>query len=235
MTHNRSIKNDITLVTIISIVSYGMVYFFQSGVARYFGYPTDFINIDLTMLIKTIFAFFGVLVFSLSLLDIHFSMVRLKIVHNLFIFFMFFWIFSLLVVGSFSPLASFYSGYMALPSYLALASISLVSSLAFLANLSKTNFSDFNYKSFMIAIVLIISTPYSFGWLSAYKTKDIFVSDDLYLLNSYGTFLVLGKCSDGKSSFILTEGSQNLKFIKSDNADFNKLKKCFELASKIQA
>jgi hypothetical protein len=232
MTTNRSIKNDLTLVTVISIVSYGVVYFFQSGIAQYFGYPVDFINVDLTMLIKTIFAFFIALVFSASLLDIHFFIDRLNIKQNIIICTAFFYVFSLYIMSSFNPLASFFYGYMAVPVHLVLSSITLVMSLVFIAKLSKSNFSEFSFKSFLIAIFLIMLTPYSFGWLSAYKTKSIFTSDSLYLLNSYGSFLVLGECDNGKSSFILTEGNQNLKFSISDSDSVAKFKKCLELTSK---
>ncbi|EPC8046412.1 hypothetical protein ACR3GP_002803 [Yersinia enterocolitica] len=234
MTTNRSIKNDLTLVTVISIVSYGVVYFFQSGIAQYFGYPVDFINVDLTMLIKTIFAFFIALAFSATLLDIHFSIARLSIKQNIVICIAFFFIFSLYIMGSFNPLASFFYGYIAVPAHLVLSSTTLVMSLVFIAKLSKNNFSEFSFKSFLIAIFLIMLTPYSFGWLSAYKTKNIFISDNLYLLNSYGSFLVLGECNNGKPSFILTEGNRDLKFSISDSDSVAIFKKCLELASKKQ-
>ncbi|MDN0093878.1 hypothetical protein [Yersinia rohdei] len=232
MTTNRSIKNDLTLVTVISIVSYGVVYFFQSGIAQYFGYPVDFINVDLTMLIKTIFAFFIALTFLANLLDIHFAFTHLSIRQNIITCIVFFFLFSLYFMGSFNPLASFFYGYIAVPVHLMLSSITLVMSLVFIAKLSKNNFSEFSFKSFLIAIFLIMLTPYSLGWLSAYKTKNIFSSDNLYLLNSYGSFLVLGECDNGKSSFILTEGNQGLKFSISDSDSVTKFKKCLEVASK---
>lgn len=58
--------------------------------------------------------------------------------------------------------------------------------------------------------------------------NDIFVSNDSFLLNSHGGFLVLGKCHNGELSFILTEGDKNLEFKKANAAESLKFKLCFK-------
>ncbi|HEN3370387.1 TPA: hypothetical protein ACSJ9T_001665 [Yersinia enterocolitica] len=228
MENKSSVKNDITFLTIISIGLYGAVYFFQIGVSEYFGYPKSFINIDLTMIIKSSFSFLAVGIVLYGWIGVHSTNKSVSTFYNVFIYLGIFYIISTYATDDLNPLSLISKENKKIIVFIIAATSTLFYALIKSSVVLNENAYSFSHTLLLFVIALMVAAPYSLGWIYSYKVNDIFVSNDSFLLNSYGGFLVLGKCHNGELSFILTEGDKNLEFKKANAAESLKFKLCFK-------
>jgi len=251
------LKNEIPIVTLITALCYGIAYLFQWGYSSYFGYPIEFIYIDINTMLKTLFWLLGFGVVAATLLTGQYMALKngrrlVAFAVGLLILILAY----LIVFGFENPLKLLdsdstitlgeISNIAYLPINLAITVNSYLQTRRYLTEAEEQGGGDNEYILSMrrrelwarsILLVLTVSTSavffYSAGKIAAYKSIRIYESDAnprVFLLNVYNNKFVTGRCSKNEVAFNYSEDSTKYTYIRvSDAKRIQEIKKCFEM------
>ncbi|HGE8301587.1 TPA: hypothetical protein ACGD5C_001917 [Serratia marcescens] len=225
------LKNKVPFVTISTVVIYFVALSFQYGNSIFFGYPTEFIEIGLDTLLKTVawvvfFSFLvgGVLYFYYRTFNLErllaFPVAVLAIFSLLY----------LSILGTTWPWELQGRASMFLP--LGIAYLSVYPVIFFSEGIMSGYFQSKTIGVGMLAFLVVFMLSFSAisGSLVAYKMDSLFVVKDkpgVYLIAGYGGRLVLGECTLDSVVFNRTDG-ENIQFVKVNSVlEKEKLRSCF--------
>ncbi|MEX3170546.1 MULTISPECIES: hypothetical protein [Serratia] len=250
------LKNEIPIVTLITALCYGIAYLFQWGYSSYFGYPTEFIYIDINTMLKTLFWLLGFGVIAATLLTGQYIALkngrRLVALAVGFLILIFAY---LIVFGFENPLKLLdsdstitlgeISNIAYLPINLAITVNAYLQTRMYLVEAEEQGGDNEHILSMRkrelwsrsILLVLTVFTSaiffYSAGKIAAYKSTRIYESDtnpSAFLLNVYNNKFVTGRCSKNGVSFNYSEDSTKYTYVRvSDAKRIQEIKKCFEM------
>ncbi|EPH7219883.1 hypothetical protein ACS3L2_002624 [Serratia marcescens] len=228
---SKIINREVSVVTVLTASLYGLVYVFQRGYAEFFGYPNEFIFVDLNMALSTGFIFLllvsSVIFFANSLFFMSEFGFGKSVVVMVFIY-----IFVMAIKYGFK--SAFYNssdgaalargGAIGFSFFLVLVFYSF-KKMALASELSD------KYSKGTVFLMSIFMLAYSSGWLAAGFNNDIHQnSSGYYLISSYGDSHIIGKCLMNKSEFMKVN-SLDSSYYKSELAGLNSTKRCFRKAS----
>lgn len=215
----------------ITALGYMIAYFFQVGIAAYYGYPEDFIFFDLSTLLKSIAIIYCILIIFIapaSLLSIlnHKKWLYLIIGPLLGV------ILYYCSFGMQNPF-TFFNEKTAISLIIASQTVTLPIMCAMLYfNSSRKHLSSISNLSIIAFLALtLVAAPALIGQVLSYK-KDTFYQlkdkENFILLSSSGGKMVFGKCTKGEKEFLLTDTSPNLSLqIITSQETHDKIKNCF--------
>ncbi|HBK4768455.1 TPA: hypothetical protein LLS86_004934 [Serratia liquefaciens] len=250
------LKNEIPIVTLITALCYGISYLFQWGYSSYFGYPIEFIYIDINTMLKTLFWLLGFGVVAAILLTGQYMALKngrrlvALVVGFLILIFAY-----LIVFGFENPLKLLdsdstitlgeISNIAYLPINLAITVNSYLQTRRYLTEAEEQGV-DNEYilsmrrrelwsRSILLILTVFTSAIFFFsaGKIAAYKSIRIYESDanpSVVLLNIYNNKFVTGRCSKNGVAFNYSEDSTKYTYIRiSDAKRIQEIKKCFEM------
>lgn len=238
------LKNDLTVIPVATLLAYGSSYFYQLGVADYYGYPRIFITNDLNSFFN---GMLGLVIF-LSLGALIMSLLAWANSKNLG-----FWPGLTIVIGSFAITYIYFIGFNkpsdVFPNGRSISSLTcmaviflpinyynMVSSIIYRnqTKILKEHLKDntglyakkpfFNYLSkleisFLLItfVVMIAAISYSSGKLVNYSSEELYIlrdSKSSILLNSFSDRIIIGECSNNQPTYLIKKSDENLTLIK---------------------
>ncbi|WP_139356384.1 hypothetical protein [Izhakiella australiensis] len=194
-------KKEIPLVTIALIFSYALAYTFQKGMASFYGFPSDFIAIDINVLVTSFFSVALIAVAFLGLLPLD--------IYNLeMTFFRWVVIFVFICLLSFVPFIfsaseSYAKIHLERRLYLSIIVFSL--SLVFLISVTYYWIKGARIVTSRRIIVVTfsaVSLSMTLGWISAYWNSTIYyVGENTYVITSFSGKYVFASCKKDKAVY----------------------------------
>ncbi|HEJ9539991.1 TPA: hypothetical protein SMN08_000707 [Proteus mirabilis] len=220
------IKSEVPLITLATAMSYFLIYFYHYGYADFWGYPKEFISIDVSSILSVsiglfsalLIAFFNLRFFSENpkptLLDaVVYSLITLVAVCFLFGYYLF------------KTNDYFYNGKIL---YLCITFI-VITPFAFYGSFkqyfSKERNNIFVYISCLFCLMFFFS--YSVGWLFAFSKPDIYSYGGGTLISRYGDYYVIGYCGKEKANYELVSINNTIKLNPMLQKSREQLKICF--------
>lgn len=224
----RFLNKEISIVTIITSVSYFTAYLFQLGQANYFSFPSEFIVTDLTVVIKTVgFILFLLLCFG-HMLEVFFKIKKANIIQFAITTIMASFFINAYLFGMKSSFNVFKGAFgieqVVVFSFVLFFGVfvSKVKKLKQVGLLS-AELSDFAILSGSMA-----GAVYLAGVINAFSMNYLYISDDGYvMLGSYGDNMVLGKCTPEQRFFKKVNVDDKFIFHKLGKSETVTVKACF--------
>ncbi|MGP2760803.1 hypothetical protein ACTVPB_03070 [Serratia marcescens] len=225
------INKEVSVVTILTISLYGFSYVFQRAYSNFWGYPTEFISVDLNMMLKTTIAIFVIVFMIFSLVTYLYNSPGFGLPFGflwggvIYVFFM--W-------GNAGFESIFFNsndmaGMLRFP--VLGFSFSIVFMLYILAKIKKTEDKKEKIDKGIVFLGALYIFAYSTAWLYASLNDELYYNEsNYYLVSSYGDFYILGKCINNKAEFLKVSSTTGY-YKKSDRGDVLMIKKCFRDAS----
>ncbi|MEI9650761.1 hypothetical protein V5037_02250 [Enterobacter ludwigii] len=234
------LKNDLTVIPVATLLAYGSSYFYQLGVADYYGYPSILIINDLNSFFNGIlglgiFLSLGALIMSLLAWV---NNKNLGFWPGLTIVIISFAITYLYFIGFNKPSDVFHNGrsisiltcmtiiFFPINYYNLLSSMIYRNKTKDIKNHMKNNAGPYIKKPFfsylsklelsflLVAFAgMIASISYSSGKLINYLSVELYIlkdSNDAILLNSFSDRIIIGECSNNKPNYLIKKSDGNL-------------------------
>lgn len=238
------LKNDLTVIPVATLLAYGSSYFYQLGVADYYGYPSILITNDLNSFFNGIlglglFLSLGALIMS-SLAWANNK--NLGFWPGLTIVIISFAITYLYFIGFNKPSDVFHNGrsisiltcmaiiFFPINYYNVLSSIIYRNKTKDINNHIKNNAGPYIHKPFfsylsklefsfllVIFVGMIAAISYSSGKLINYLSVELYVLKDSnrsILLNSFSDRIILGECRNNKPIYLIKKSDENISLNK---------------------
>ena len=220
------IKSEVPLITLVTAMSYFLIYFYHYGYADFWGYPKEFISIDLSSILSVgvglfsalLIAFFNLRFFSENpkpnlVIGGAYSLTVLIVVYFSFENYLF-------KINDY-----FYNSKILYLSVMIIIITPFAFYGAFKQFFSKERNNIFVYVSFLFG--LIFSFSYSVGWVFAASKSDIYSLGSGTLLSRYGDYYVVGYCNKESAKYELVSISNPLKFEPVFKESKEQLRICF--------
>lgn len=216
---SMELSKELSLVTVGTALIYTATYFIQVGVAIFYGYPLEFISIDMQSVLKTLAIF--MFVFSTFF---HFASVPDSGVsgffckRNIVTFFVLSFILLISLAFRHGNLTSFRRDYIGITIVCATVFFFLL-----LISVSKSSLVLLNDSAIGLlkAVSVIVTFASIFAGLSGYVIACLQLNvyetsyNDYYFVNSFGSDMVLVKCDGIDKKFIKAEFEKDIIFKKS--------------------
>lgn len=220
------IKSEVPLITLVTAMSYFLIYFYHYGYADFWGYPKEFISIDISSILSVSIGLFSALL--LAFFNLRFFSVGSKptffegLVFSIMIFAMIFFIFGRYF---FKVNYYFYSKNILYLCILFIIITPFVFYGSFKQFYSKSRNNIFLYIFCLFG--LMFATTYSIGWVFAFSKSDIYKYDNGVLISRYGDYYVIGYCNKEKANYKLVPIINNLQLDPMLQKSKEQLKICF--------
>lgn len=231
--HVGFLKKEISVVTIATVVIYFVAYAFQVGYARFYGYPLEFIGNDIVVILKTA-GFLGVFLLSLYIFIENLILVKkppfiFLVLCALFITLML----SIFFTGYKSTFGIFRGRWDEKHVVLLAFSASLIFSITQCKSVIASATSTLKLRNVVLSVTALIFSSYFSGWASGFIPDTLYVSKNgYYILNSFGTNLVLGKCENGQADFLIEGFDGGMVFKVVNRKESEQVKGCFMVSRK---
>ncbi|HBS7744054.1 TPA: hypothetical protein MAR74_000681 [Klebsiella pneumoniae] len=217
------LKKEIPFITIVVMLFYIMIYFFNYGFSDFYGYPKLFITINISSFFSPAFAIFCGVIFSLVTFRYFNESGKLRFYELALWAFLIFIALCMYIIRERDDY--FYSNTKIIYILLFL-SISMV--VAFNTGISALYNIDYrDMRGITIFAFSLFAIPYCAGWVYAYSKTDIFYSNHMFLITKYDNAYVFGKCLKNQSSYQIITPDNDMKFSKLKQSEINQIKTCF--------
>ncbi|WP_413725377.1 hypothetical protein [Sodalis sp. RH16] len=226
------VKNKVPFVTVSTVAVYFIALAFQYGYAFFYGYPSEFIEIGVDTLLKTVSWVFIIIFPAVSVLYFYYITYKLERFWAVFlaiggVFFLLY----ISVVGAVWPQTFLANGGFYIVTWMIFLSLYPVIFLSEGLMRGMLPFNKISIGETLFLLPFIIVFAFSIGSLNAYKMINLFEvknKQGVYLITSYGEKLVLGSCNKDEKIFSRTEGEDGIQFIKViDPDEIDKVRACF--------
>ncbi|HFP9220517.1 TPA: hypothetical protein ACTXAA_000636 [Raoultella planticola] len=254
----KILTKQVSILTIFSVLAYAMAYYFQKGVASYYGYPDLFVKIDLNTLL---YSAIWLLIFSFLFLGALYATLMFDLKEKYYVPFVVFIAVILIpnfyVIGFHWPFGYFSDtsvmnvGDILLFAMLFLNYHNVVSSSIHskrhehhMDSIRKfgrlAEYKDVFYyldlkilkSAFPLGVATLLILSHTFGKVTAFKNSEYYAvdgSNTKVLLNSFGSGFVVGECESNNAKFEFINDLKGMSFkIMSSKKEISKLKECFE-------
>lgn len=227
---------DLSITTVLLSVLYFMAFSFYRGFSTFYGFPTSFITIGISEIVKFSVIALGILCTLVALLHVDYEKGKPP-----FWFYSFFFI--LASVLSYCTMAVYGgSDYLyenAKKDVLTQSLLLGFFSLASINSIATFVRNEFKIKNKMNGVMLFTSIavlPSILGWAWAYLSDEPFFyskKHDAYIIETYNGKFVLGRCRGNKASYINIEGVEG-PVTPVSMKETQQLKTCFLIAANLK-
>ncbi|EKK3979655.1 hypothetical protein SMY71_000308 [Cronobacter sakazakii] len=226
--HFDKIFKEIPSVTMLLVVFYFFSYFFQVGLAFFWGYPSEYIEINLDVMLSTSAAFLMVALIASHLLDGLINGGRLPFITSIVLCCFFSLVISVLIFGY----KSTFDMFRGIISYEHLFVFAFVACSFYAANGVRDFFSKpFSTTRISTTILTVISlcgcATLSGVMYSMMPWKGYLNGDGMVLVAKYSDALVFGQCHDKVKHYKIVSSNSDIKLKESSSKEMKKLKRCF--------
>lgn len=216
-------------------LGYLIAYFFQVGIALYYGYPEDFIFFDLSTLLKSIAILYTALILfvaPISLLGVFKFKKILYLVAPVLSIALYYVSFGLQ-----NPLV-FFNNTTSISYMIIISTFSLPIFYANLIINSLEGSLQSMSRLFLMAVTALslVTVPFFIGQVTSFKVNTYYQlknKEDFILLSSSGGKMVFGKCINGEKEFFLSDTSPNLSLQPITSKEIrNKIRDCYFFSKK---
>ncbi len=223
------LNKEISVVTLITSVSYFITYLFQLGQASYFSYPSDFIVTDLTVVIRTVgFVLFILFCFG-HMLELFFRIKKANFIQFLITtimasFFINAYLFG--ISSSFGVFKGEGESEQVVVFFFVLLFGVFVSKIK---KIRQVGYLSSELSDYAILAGCMAGTAYLAGVINVFSINNLYVTDDAYvMLGSYGDNIVLGKCTPEQRFFKRINIDDKFIFHKVGKSGTEDIKSCFK-------
>ncbi|MBL5898553.1 hypothetical protein E0D81_14615 [Lelliottia amnigena] len=222
------IKNKIPLASALAVFLYLFTYFFHFGYAYYLGFPTEFIQVDLNLMLTTsgyvllVCLFLGRFIDTLMITNPK-KYIQIGIMILMFTLILNVYLFS--IKAAFDPLRGVFDNtWFIIFSFSSLLVYSTLKLKTFITrDIANTGIADVVFLAFTITVTAGLS-----GAVFSMTPMKTFITTDGYiLLGSYGDGLVLGKCEKNLSTFKRVSKNNGETLVVADPLIIKEINRCF--------
>lgn len=216
---------QIPLVTLIGAISYLFAYFFQVGYSYQYGFPTEFIEVDLNVMLETSGALVLIFVFSINIYN------GFRIVHGKFSFVVVVVITYFVLAACLLSPKQFYNIFLVVVEQKYFVLLSFCVAYFFTLSRSRTIISVFCgradwHDSIFVPLYLILFSSLCGAFYTMLPTRGFITSDNYVVISSYGNSLVLGQCNSKQAIFKIRKKTDSSELRKMDKEDLKSFKEC---------
>ncbi|EMH0061750.1 hypothetical protein NRH57_001079 [Providencia rettgeri] len=220
------IKSEVPLITLVTAMSYFLIYFYHYGYADFWGYPKEFISIDISSILSVGVGFFSALLIAFFNLRFFSESPKPTFLEGA--------IYSSMALVAICFVFGYYlfrindDFYNSKILYLCVFFI-VITPFAFYGSF-KQFFSEernniFVYISCLFCLMVLFS--YSVGWVFALSKPDIYSYGGGTLISRYGDYYVVGYCNKEKANYELVSINTPLKLKPLLHEGKEQIKICF--------
>lgn len=224
----KYIKKEIPLISVLTILSYFIVYFYHKGYSGFWGYPEEFIIINFSSVLSVgVGIFISAFVMFISVTQ-HSKVADFTNKGILF--------FMPVVIGMFfiSFLLDRYIPHLFKLSQYTFFFLTVIFNIPALIYLGVRRFLD-NHERYVFLVVTVILgvliVPYGVGWLMAEVKSPLFNSSKGFLVSRYDNNFIFGHCRMENASFEMISVDKNIELKALKAIERKQVKTCFRNAS----
>jgi len=222
------IRKEIPLVTMLVVVCYFFSYFFQVGLSFFLGYPVEYIEINLDVMLATSAAFLMIALITSHLLEGLINGGKLSFKKSL----LFCCLFSIIISSLLLGYKSTFDLFRGIFEYEHFFVFSFVASSFYAANrLRKFLEQPFNLSELPMTIMTLISlcgcATLSGVMFSMMPWKTYLNDEGLILVARYSDTLVMGQCKANIKTYKFISSNSDVKLTSTSSKEIKDLKRCF--------
>lgn len=224
----RYIKKEIPLISVLTIFSYFIVYFYHKGYSGFWGYPEEFITIDFSSVLSMVIGLFiATFVIFISLTQ-HSKVADFTNKGILsFVPVVILMLFLGFLINKYIPGPSKASQY----TYFFLTAIFTIPVFIYLG-IRRFIDNHERYVFLVITVMLgVLIIPYGVGWMMAETKSTLFNSSKGFLVSRYENNFIFGYCRMENSSFEMVSVDKNIELKALKKVERRQVKTCFRNAA----
>jgi len=228
MKYFEKIRNEIPVVTILVVTFYFFTYFFQLGYSVFWGFPSDYIEINLDVMLSTSAAFIMVLLIASHLLEGLISGQKTSFLTASLYCCLFFFIISLMICGAKTTFDIFRGVY-----YLEHFIIFSFVACGFYASSGirrcfAQSFTPSKITTVILTLISLCGVALLSGMLYCLMPwRGYTTSDNMVLVAKYSDKSILGRCEGKIKTFKIIPANSDVTMTKRGSNKMKELKRCF--------
>lgn len=216
---------QVPLVTLIGAISYLFAYFFQVGYSYQYGFPAEFIDVDLNVMLETSGALVLVFVFSINIYN------GFRIIHGKYSIFVVVAISYFVLAACLLSSKQFYNVFLVVTEQKYFVLLSFCSAYFFVLSRSRTIISVFCgradwHDSIFVPLYLMLFSSLCGAFYTMLPTRGFVTSDNYVVISSYGNSIVLGQCNSKQAIFKIRKKTDSSDLRKMDREDLKSFREC---------
>jgi len=221
-------RKEIPLVTMLVVVFYFFSYFFQVGLSFFWGYPSEYIEINLDVMLATSAAFLMVALIASHLLEGLINGGKLPFFTSVIFCCFFSLVISVLMFGY----KSTFDLFRGIGSFEHLFVFAFVACSFYAANGVRNILAQpFSFSGMPTTILTVISlcgcATLSGVMYSMMPWRGYLNVDGVILVAKYSDTIILGQCKGGVKRYLVASSNSDVKYTKLSSKEMKELKRCF--------